>query len=230
MLPTPRIQNRFARAVDEEQLVLEPRWNDFADARNGNPLDDGRKLRSNNDELILLAAVQRVVFLGFRPNRKTILIDSTRHLRLLHDMCQIRREAVTHVDHRVGLIRDRSSNLVSRFRKEMTLHRGVSHFTGLQSFESDSRRAQRACYVNTVSNFRSRPAYGLAGAHTANHGDIDKDMFRRCRVTAGQGNIKSLACLLDASEKRLEPYPIQVTRRSQRNQEVRGDSAHRGDI
>ena len=76
MLPTFRMEDGFLGAVDQEDLVLEPRIDDFADTRHGDALNRWGKIRRDDDQFVLFTAVEDVALLDPRRCRKAILVDS----------------------------------------------------------------------------------------------------------------------------------------------------------
>ena len=58
MLPSPGRQNRFAHAIDEKQLMIQRGINDFTDPHNRNAFNLSRQFRCDDDQFVLLAAME----------------------------------------------------------------------------------------------------------------------------------------------------------------------------
>src|SRR5262245_9673668 len=101
---------------------------------------------------------------------------------------------------------------MSWFRKEVAPHGSIVCLACFEAFETKCRRAERSGNVYSVSYLCAGPAHCLSVADPSNHGDIDEDVIRRCRVTTGQRNIELTACAFETFKKRSEPRPVQITR------------------
>src|SRR6476619_7662402 len=99
MLPPLRPQHGLCRTVDQKDLVIHPRRDDLADARDRNSIDGFREFRRDDDQFILFAAVQSLRFRCVRRAWDFVLIDSGRDPRLFSEMQEVGRKTVADVDH-----------------------------------------------------------------------------------------------------------------------------------
>src|SRR5438876_10888447 len=116
---------------------------------------------AKNNKLIFLASVQNMALFRSRPSRQPVLVYSSGDFRFFENMRQVRGKTIADIDHRMRLARDRDTDLMTRFWKQMAFHRGVLATSGFQTLETQGRGAQLSGDVYAVTRLRAGPPYGL---------------------------------------------------------------------